>query len=193
MAKVKICGLTRPEDVDWAIEQGADYIGFVIAPSKRQVSIEAAGQLRARVPERVGAVAVVVDTTLEQLAALQAVGFRWVQCHGSHPELPAGWTGLRATSGPNWDPASSLSSNWHAWLLDGPQSGSGVAFDWSPLEARRPQQRFFVAGGLGVDNVGEVVRRLQPYGVDVSSGVESAPGIKDRARVREFIERTKSQ
>jgi phosphoribosylanthranilate isomerase len=192
LAKVKICGLTRAEDVDWAVTEGADYVGFVIAPSRRQISIELAGQLRARVPEQIRAVAVLVDTSREQLLALQAVGFGWVQCHGSHPQLPAGLQGLRAASGREWDGLARLQPNWCAWLLDGPQSGSGVAFDWGPLEARRPQERFFIAGGLGVDNVGEVVRRLQPYGVDVSSGVESAPGIKDRARVREFIERTKS-
>ena len=137
----------------------------------------------------------VVDVTAEELVCVRQAGFEWVQCHGSCPdELPSGLQGLRAFSGLSWTGQERLPGEaWHAWLLDGPQSGSGQSFDWSRLAARNPDQRIFVAGGLDPINVGHVVARLRPYGVDVSSGVESSAGVKDASRVREFIKRARNQ
>ena len=192
MTKVKICGLTRPQDVAQAVACGADFVGFVLAPSRRQVSLARAVELLAHLNHPGQAVAVVVDVSWDTLQQVREAGFEWVQCHGRVPEnLPAGLQGWRAASGEHWNGAESLSAPWWTWLLDGPQSGSGVGFNWSRLVLGE-QHRIFVAGGLNVDNVKEVVDRVRPFGVDVSSGVENAPGIKDAELVRAFIERTKN-
>jgi len=204
---IKICGTTSLEDAQLAVDAGADAIGFVFAPSPRQVTIERAAAITASLPAAVEKIGVFVDATLAELeAAVQTGGLTGVQLHsGIRPEMPAQ---LKRRFGPDLrvlrvvhyaaDAAAQAESiaadaNVDAVLVDSRTAtavgGTGISFDWSAAQslfhgARKPM---VVAGGLRHENVAEAIRTLQPWGVDVVSGVESAPGSKDAAKVRAFI------
>lgn len=193
---VKICGLTRDEDVHAAADAGADLVGFVLWPgSVRALPLERAAALAAVARSRgLESVALVVDATPAELAAL--AGFDRVQCHGA--ESCAALAAVRDLSarpvikGFPFSPESLRA--WDAcphvdWLLvDGPRGGSGQAFDHAALVAHRSQiaKPIVLAGGLTAENVAHAVRLVRPFAVDVSSGVERDRGIKDARLIERF-------
>lgn len=183
---VKICGLTSPEGVAAAVEAGADAVGFVFSPSPRQVTPAAARQLAAALPRGVKRVAVFrhpppggIARVLEEFAA------DWVQSDavdlsgtdlGGADALPVFRSGA---------PLPPLLPE--LMLYEGADSGTGRVADWDEAAELAPRTRIVLAGGLGPENVGEALARVGPWGVDVSSGVESAPGVKDPARIAAFV------
>ena len=197
MTRVKICGLTRAEDVDAAVEAGAHFLGFNLwRGSRRYIAPSSAARHVERVGPTAIAVGVFVDGEPEPLLAAQIARVAWVQVHSTNPA----WTNdriarpvVRAISVDHRVLPAELDRADY-WILDRPQpghGGGGKKFDWSLADDLAGHARVFVAGGLDPDNVGDVVRRLKPYAVDVASGVESAPGIKDHGRLRAFLQAVK--
>ncbi len=173
---------------------GADAIGFVFAPSPRLVGAAEARELAGRVPPHVLTVGVFRHQPLEEVASLAAAaGLRAVQLHGDEgPEYytalrDEGYTLLRATAPDAGRRETCGALGEHMLLLDAPAPGSGRAWDWSDPRFVPPQGRWLLAGGLDAGNVGRAVRELSPWGVDVSSGVESARGVKDTTLIAEFV------
>lgn len=184
---IKICGLTTDAGVQAAVDAGADAIGFVFAPSKRQVSALRAAELVRHAPRRLTRVAVmlhpaqslvdevwsvfrpdVLQTDIEDLAALNIPEGLQV--------MPVVRT-MRADAGPS--PVRVL--------FEGPVSGAGEVADWSAAAQLAATTQVVLAGGLNPANIADAVKQVRPFGVDVSSGVESAPGIKDPSRIHEFV------
>ena len=192
MTKVKICGLSTKEAVKTAVSAGADYIGFVFAPSKRQVTLEEATELAKLIPANVKKVGVFVSPSRAQLLeAIDKVGLDLVQIHGQVPDnlfdnLPCG--SIQAVQ---VDEGGHVPNSQADYLLfDAPVAGSGQTFDWGKLDTTGVAQPFFIAGGLHEDNVAEAIQHFTPFAVDVSSGVET-DGKKDHEKIRRFIERVK--
>jgi phosphoribosylanthranilate isomerase len=185
---VKVCGLTRESDVDAALEAGADALGFVLAESPRQVSVEVALRLAARASGIALSVAVVVNPSKEEVTRLASMDA--VQVHGKVPELPSGMRLLKAVT-PLGGPAEASSCR-PDWLLVDASQGTGAQADWSRLSGRAWRAPLILAGGLRPDNVGRAIEIVHPFGVDVSSGVERALGIKDAHLIAEFIGAAKS-
>ncbi len=196
--RIKVCGLTREADVDAAVYAGADAIGFVLySKSPRYVSAARAGQLARLLPPFVTPVVLLVNASADEVdAALQAVPNALLQFHGD--ETPAQCeAALRpyiraARMAPGFDLLNFTQSHASAQavLVDAHvegYGGGGQVFDWSllPLDLPRPM---VLSGGLHSGNVGEGVRRVRPWAVDVSSGVEVSKGIKDAALMRQFCQ-----
>ena len=193
MTKVKICGLSNIEAVETAVSAGADYIGFVFAPSKRQVTVEQAAELTEIIPANVKKVGVFVSPSrAELLGAVDKVGLDFVQVHGQvaddlFEDLPCG--SIQAVQ---VDEGGHVPNSQADYLLfDAPVAGSGQTFDWGQLDTTELSQPFFIAGGLNEDNVKEAIQHFTPFAVDVSSGVET-DGQKDHEKIRRFIERVKN-
>jgi len=202
MTWVKVCGLTRESDVANAVDAGADALGFVLASrSPRTVDRRRAAVLMDGIP--VLRILVTVDTSAEVLAAAVAeTGADGVQPHGQHAEEAARWAQevgllvlrpLRRETDGAW--GDSRVPNGQIPLLDSAtgedHGGTGRPLDWNRLVA--PEGRFVLAGGLTPTNVASAIEAVQPWGVDASSGLESAPGIKDPARVAAFLQEAKRQ
>lgn len=193
MTKVKICGLSTVEAVETAVLAGADYIGFVFAKSKRQVSLEQAHELARLVTGKTRIVGVFVSPSLEDLEqAISQVPLDIVQIHGNFDEalipkisVPV----IRAIQLSAQE--AQVSSQADYLLFDAPVAGSGQTFDWDLLKDQKIQQDFFIAGGLTVDNVRQARETFQPYALDVSSGVET-DGRKDIEKIKAFIEGAKA-
>ncbi|MCA9794159.1 MAG: phosphoribosylanthranilate isomerase [Candidatus Eremiobacteraeota bacterium] len=195
MTRIKICGLTRPQDVDRAVELGADCIGFVLAESSRQVDLPTLAALTRRIPPPIARIAVMVDPSpAEVQKALQLVD--WVQLHGGEsPEFCGRFPGrllkafrVRQPEDLEVDHYAEVVS---AYLFDAyhPRlaGGTGERFNWEWLQGRKFARRFFLSGGLTPANVGQAIEEVCPWGVDVSSGVESDRGIKDPGFMADFI------
>jgi phosphoribosylanthranilate isomerase len=196
--RIKICGVSRPEDVDAAVDAGADAVGFVFHPgSPRRVSVDAARVLAAALPPYVTPVGLFVNaepaTIAEVVAAIPALV---LQFHGDEtPEAcaAAGRPYLRAARmAPGFDllDFARRFSEAQGLLLDAHVEafgGSGKVFDWS-LVPRAVPHRLVLSGGLHAGNVGSGIRELRPWAVDVSSGVESARGVKDAAAIHAFCD-----
>ena len=193
--RIKVCGITRLEDALACVEAGVDAVGFNFwAGSKRHVAVARATQIAAALPPGVLRVGVFVRAEpLEVRDTVAAVGLGAVQLHGD--EDPADYAGAGV---PLWQVLrigsslpESVSVRAAEVLLDAKVEGfggSGRSFDWSLARAaRRYGLPFWLAGGLSPANVGEAVRRAEPSGVDVASGVESRPGLKDPELVRAFV------
>lgn len=194
---IKICGLTNLDDALYAAEAGADALGFVFAPGRRQMTPEAVAAITAALPAGCLRVGVFVNAAPEVLrTAAQAAGLSALQLHGAEPpgwaEALPGLT-LWKAGAMNLPGAEERLTAWRraaaALVLDGGAGGGGERFDWSRAAAFRlaTGARTIVAGGLAPDNVVACIRRARPWGVDVSSGVEAAPGRKDPAKIRDFI------
>lgn len=193
MTKIKLCGLTRPEDIQAANELKPDYIGFVFAPqSRRHVTPRQAAQLEELLDPEIPVVGVFVNETIETISALRECGIIDVaQLHGDEDEEYI--TALRElTDMPiikafrietEEDVAAAEGSTADHVLLDS-GCGTGTAFDWSLLQ--QIQRPYFLAGGLRIENVRGAVEALHPYAVDVSSGIETG-GVKDPEKMREFV------
>ena len=193
MTKVKICGLSTKEAVKTAVSAGADYIGFVFAPSKRQVTLEQAAELAKFIPSHIQKVGVFVSPSrAELLEAVDKVGLDFVQVHGQvaddlFEDLPC--ASIQALQ---VDGNGQVSNSQADYLLfDAPVAGSGQTFDWGRLDTTELAQPFFIAGGLNEDNVARAIQHFSPFAVDVSSGVET-DGQKDHEKIRRFIERVKN-
>jgi len=193
LTKVKICGLSTKGSVETAVSAGADYIGFVFAPSKRQVTLEEAAELAKFILVDVKKVGVFVSPSRAQLLeAIDKVGLDLVQIHGQVPDdlfnnLPCASIQAVQVDGEGHVPNSQADY----LLFDAPVAGSGQTFDWGKLDTTGLAQPFFIAGGLHEDNVEEAIQHFTPFAVDVSSGVET-DGKKDHEKIRRFIERVKN-
>ena len=198
-AKIKICGLTRLEDIEAANALLPDYIGFVFwERSKRNVTKEQAKELKSRLDSRIKAVGVFVDAEIDFIADLVSCGIIDVaQLHGSEDEdyisqLRERLGGAEIIKAFNINKIESFdeaekSSADHIMIDSG--KGSGITFDWSKLE--RLKRPYFLAGGLSTENISEVLASIKPFAVDVSSGVET-DGLKDSAKMKRFVESVRS-
>lgn len=193
MTKVKICGLSTGEAVETAVLAGADYIGFVFAESKRQVSLEQAQELSKRVTGKTKIVGVFVSPSLEELEqAIGQVPLDIVQIHGTFDEVLIPKISVPVIRAIQLsDQEAKVTSPADFLLFDAPVAGSGRTFDWDLLKDQKIQQDFFIAGGLTVDNVRQARETFQPYALDVSSGVET-DGRKDIEKIKAFIEGAKA-
>jgi phosphoribosylanthranilate isomerase len=193
---VKVCGITSEEDALLAVALGADALGFVFAPgSTRQLTADDVRDIVKRLPHEVVTVGVFRNELPQRVAEIvNTVGLRGAQLHGREPLSEVRWIRQRVPfviqAFGAGDPAIASAANGPAdvVLIDSPEPGSGRVFDWSLAEGAPGGVRLLLAGGLTPDNVGEAIRRVRPWGVDVSSGVESAPGRKDARKLRRFIE-----
>lgn len=200
MTEVKVCGLTRLEDVALACELGAAYLGFNFAAvSQRRVTAAEGRRLSDAAAPGVSRVGVFVGESYEMIAQLcDAARLDLVQLHRElsaedvrrvpRPVIAV----TRVSAAGATVPAADLLASCRALLFDaaapGHAGGAGVAFDWRSIEGRSFPVPFFLAGGLTPENVGEAVARVRPPAVDVASGVESSPGVKDRGRMTRFFE-----
>jgi len=203
--EIKFCGLTRAEDAEYAVSLGATYVGVIFADSPRRVAPAAASAVIAGVRGSARTVGVFGPATVEMIATLASdVGLDVVQLHGDpspdvvervRPSFDGEvWAAVRIAGGELPTEAAALLAIADAVVLDakipGQLGGTGQAFDWDAiartLDRRQGRARVVLAGGLNPENVAHAVRVVAPDVVDVSSGVESAPGIKDHARMRAF-------
>jgi phosphoribosylanthranilate isomerase len=198
--RVKICGVTRLEDALLAARLGADALGFNFwRGSKRFVSPAAAGEVVRRLPPGVSAFGVFVDPSRDEvLAAVGASGVGVVQLHGDEPPALCVSLGVPVVKAvrlaTSRDLAQLASYEVSAFLLDTPSpgyGGSGRTCDWGLAAEVARELPAVLAGGLSPENVADAVRAVRPLAVDVASGVESAPGVKDAARMEQFIRRAK--
>ncbi|MEU6352798.1 phosphoribosylanthranilate isomerase [Streptomyces sp. NPDC047072] len=195
---VKICGLKTEQDVDTAVEAGADAIGFVFSESPRRIDPATAARLAARVPAGVLTVGVFRREPLEYVrAAAVDSGIGAIQLHGPedrayYADLAGGaWTLIRAAAfGDTVPRCGELGED--LLLLDAPVPGSGIAWDWSRMPAAGSAEKWLLAGGLTPENVREAVQVTRPWGVDVSSGVEASRGVKDPSLITAFVEAARS-
>lgn len=201
--RVKICGITNLEDALAACDAGADALGFVFAEEararNRYIAPEDAYAIIDQLPPFVTTVAVTVNEPLDRLASMLA-HVDMVQLHGEEsPDLmPLGYLAIKAfRAGPDARVESMRAYQTRAWLVDAhdpsARGGTGKQCDWDFARAAVAEGRpVILAGGLEPENVAEAIRQVRPYGVDVSSGVEAAPGKKDHDRVRQFIHAAKA-
>lgn len=196
--KVKICGLTTVDDALAAVAAGADLLGFVLwEKSPRHVSVETARDIARRLPPAVSRVGVFVDAPVEQVIfSLRICDFAALQFHGRESPAYCQQFGVMTIKAFPVRDAASLAAlstyDTDAFLLDtqveGRPGGTGETFDWSlAAEAKKFGRSIFLAGGLTPQNVAAAVRAVQPFAVDVSTGVESAPGKKDHQKMRDFV------
>jgi phosphoribosylanthranilate isomerase len=194
MTKIKLCGLSRPQDIEAANQLKSDYIGFIFAPkSRRYVPPKQAAELRALLDPEILAVGVFVNEAPETVAALLGCGIIDIaQLHGGEDEDYI--AALRERTGKplvqafrvdtQEDVQKARKSSADFVLLDAGTGGTGTCFDWSLIQSlERP---YFLAGGLGVENVTDAVKTLHPFAVDVSSGIET-DGVKDPEKMKDFV------
>ena len=204
VVKVKICGITSLADGLAAAQAGADALGFVFyEPSPRYISPEAAPVIIRQLPPDLVKVGVFVNAPRDLVfSAMSQCGLSLLQFHGDEPPDYCLQFGLMSMKAFRMRDAESLERladyPTDAWLLDAcapdKPGGTGQTFNWDlALEAGKFGRPVFLAGGLTPENVADAVRRARPYAVDVSTGVEAAPGRKDPAKVRAFIQAAKAQ
>ncbi|MBV7434855.1 phosphoribosylanthranilate isomerase [Cardiobacteriaceae bacterium TAE3-ERU3] len=198
--RIKMCGITSVADALAAVNAGADALGLVFyAPSKRAVEIAQAAEIARAVPAYVSVVGLFVDADAAFVREICAqVALDELQFHGGESPDYCSQFGYRFTKAVPMNEMADVAAVQHymaqypyasGFLLDafggGKTGGSGKTFDWSNLpQSDRP---LIIAGGLHSDNVGELIKQCRPYAVDVSSGIESAPGRKCTSRMREFV------
>ncbi|MDY0293804.1 MAG: phosphoribosylanthranilate isomerase [Candidatus Methanomethylophilaceae archaeon] len=196
MTLVKICGLSRREDVSYANEALPDFVGFVFAESRRRVFPSQAADLRSRLDRGIAAVGVFADAPAEQIACLVQNGtIDIIQLHGGETEdyirelrSVAAAPIIKAVT---MEPGIGIpDTDADLVLLDSGRGGSGRRFDWDA--ARCVRRSFFLAGGLEPDNVREAIDTVRPYAVDVSSGVETN-GMKDKKKMMDMVRRIRDE
>jgi phosphoribosylanthranilate isomerase len=199
MVKVKVCGITNPEDARVAADAGADAIGLVFAESPRRVSVERAREIAAALPEEVLKVGVFVDAEpREVLRIAREVGLDYAQLHGDEPpetlaEIRDGGVGVMKALRVRNAEALAAVERYEAdlFLLDAwsakARGGTGARFEWELAKSLRGRDNIVVSGGLGPANVREAIEYFEPYGVDASSSLEERPGKKNGERVRRFV------
>jgi phosphoribosylanthranilate isomerase len=202
---IKICGTTSLEDALSSMEAGADALGFIFAPSKRQVSPEQAQRIISQLPPNIEKIGVFLDAGAMGIRqVLSEVDLTGIQMHGEgdfpaevYSYLPADrrdglrkiktiivWEGFEA----RFDSYAAVPGVVDTWLFDS-GAGSGKPFDWQGARAKlgERQGKFIVAGGLTPENVGDAIRTFRPWGVDVVTGVELEPGRKDPEKLKAFV------
>ncbi|NQY55045.1 MAG: phosphoribosylanthranilate isomerase [Ilumatobacteraceae bacterium] len=199
MMFVKICGITNEDDALLAVAMGADAVGFIFAPSKRQIAPQQAYDITRRLPPEVLTVGVFRnELPARVIEQAHKAGVKAVQLHGR--ETPAQtievgqqmrWV-IKAFAAGDERLPHALDYGTDLVLVDAPNPGSGKVFDWSLATDAPDASRLILAGGLTPDNVAAAVDEVQPWGVDVASGVESAPGRKDALAVKRFVENARS-
>lgn len=191
---VKICGVTSEEDALLAVAMGADAVGFVLAPSSRQISPQKVRDIVRHLPPEIVTVGVFRDELPARVAEIvNTAGLRAAQLHGHESRravsevrpnirllIKAFVAGSEELDRADEYPVDAI-------LVEGSSPGSGEVFDWRLLDGQGHRQPVLLAGGLHPGNVAEAVRVVRPWGVDVASGVESSPGVKDPRKVRAFI------
>jgi phosphoribosylanthranilate isomerase len=197
MMRVKICGITNSEDALAAIELGVDALGFVFAESPRQVTKGQAKDIIEKLPPFISPVGVFVDETIETIKEIcDFCGIYTVQLHGhEEPQYLNGLRGYKIIKAFRIREEDDLRplANYkpHAFLLDsyveGVMGGTGVSFNWVVARQAHKYGRIILSGGLTPENVREAIRIVKPYAIDVSSGVESSPGKKDKVLMKRFI------
>lgn len=198
-----MCGTTRLEDALAAVRYGVDALGFIFySKSPRCISRDAAARIIQLLPPFVDRVAVFVNTSIAELVSTAGVGFSYVQLHGnesadycrqirqklpSHAIIKAFRVGEESCA----DEFTPYNDCVDAFLLDtyvhGARGGTGEVFDWSIIERLKLQRPFILAGGLSPENVTGAIAVVHPFAVDINSGVESEPGVKDHVRLRELL------
>ncbi len=198
MTKIKICGLFRDCDIDYVNEAMPDYAGFVFAKSHRQVSVKQADLLRKKLNKNIISVGVFVNNSIEEIRKICDDGIiSVVQLHGSEDnnyisELrkqckPEIIKSVNASNGIDIQKVRNINADY--LLFDGGMGGEGKTFDWQIIsEIKTP---FFLAGGLNIDNIDEAIKKVKPYAVDLSSGVET-DRVKDKQKILNIVRRVKN-
>ena len=195
---VKICGTTSEADALLAVAMGADAVGFVFAPSPRQVAAGLASDIAKRLPPEVMTVGVFRDEAPARVVEIvNGVGLRAAQLHGHETAEQARWVRERVPfliqAFPAGAAAVARAGDYGAdvVMIDSPRPGSGQIFDWELAEVP-DGLRLMLAGGLSPANVAEAIARVHPWGVDVVTGVERSPGVKDPVKMRAFVAAAKA-
>jgi phosphoribosylanthranilate isomerase len=192
---VKIEGITSEEDALLAVAMGADALGFVFAPSPRQMAPNKVRDILTRLPPEILTIGVFRDQTVTQVVQIiHSTGLKAAQLHGR--ETPETTRAVREQVGlvirglPAGDPALERWDEFgaDALVLDAPRPGSGQVFDWSLADGVPLNRKVILAGGLTPENVADGIQAVRPWGVDVATGVESSPGRKDPTKLRRFIQ-----
>lgn len=191
---VKICGITNEDDALLAVAMGADAVGFVFAPSPRQVAPQLVYDITRRLPPEILTVGVFKDDLPDRIFDIVArSGVKAVQLHGQEPRTTVAalaenvrWI-IKAVAAGSREARIANQFGTDLILVDAPNPGTGEVFDWRLTDEIPSGVRLILAGGLTVDNVASAIEYVRPWGVDVSSGVESAPGRKDALKLRRFI------
>jgi phosphoribosylanthranilate isomerase len=193
---LKVCGITRLTDALQAAQQGATALGFVFWPrSPRYIEPDRAAEIIAALPAAVTKVGVFVNETVDGIRAVVArAHLDVIQLHGDEPPAYGDALGYPVLRSMTLGDAAETMATWPVTvplLLDAAdrerRGGTGVPVDWSRAAPLARQRRVILAGGLTPENVGEAIEVVNPYGVDVSSGVEAAPGMKEFAKVARFL------
>lgn len=192
---VKICGITNEDDALLAVALGADALGFVFAPSVRQIAVQKVYDITRRLPPEILTVGVFRDEHPRRVVEMtQSAGLRAAQLHGHETPDDVAYvsshirTVIKAVTAGTVDALRANTFGTSMVLVDAPAPGSGKVFDWS-LAGELPEGlNVILAGGLNPDNVATGIAQVRPFGVDVSSGVEASPGRKDPILMKRFIE-----
>ncbi|MEZ5218121.1 MAG: phosphoribosylanthranilate isomerase [Ilumatobacteraceae bacterium] len=196
---VKICGITSEDDALLAVAMGADALGFVFAPSTRQVAVRQVYDITRRLPPEIMTVGVFRDELPSRVVEMvYDAGLRAAQLHGHEPPDQVAevaksvrWV-IKAFRAGSEDAKRADRYGLDVVLVDAAQPGSGTVFDWDLMDEIPEGLRVVLAGGLTPENVGTAVNRVKPWGVDVSSGVELSPGRKDPRKIKAFIDAARS-
>jgi phosphoribosylanthranilate isomerase len=200
MPKVKICANTNAEDAVRAVELGADYLGLIFTESKRKVNVAQAKSIMAATPGFSNYVGVFANQAREDVESIaKEVGLLWFQFHGNETSRYCDYFAKKkfnviktfkikdAMSLKRIDEYSVGAYMFDTYSRE-VMGGSGVSFDWSVIEDKPyVHEKLFLSGGLNPENVGSAIARVNPYAVDVASGVEKTPGVKDHAKLEQFI------
>ena len=197
--RIKICGITNTEDAVAAAEMGADAVGFVFAPSPRQITPEKAREIIMALPPLVQTVGVFVDEDPERVTSIaESCPLDILQFHGKEPPGYCRQFArrvvkvMRVQSRDHLEGCSEYSGVVNAFLLDtyvpGQPGGTGATFDWNLALEAKEYGPIILAGGLNPDNVAAAIRAAKPYAVDAGSGLEQQPGVKDHEKMTRFIQ-----
>jgi phosphoribosylanthranilate isomerase len=196
---VKVCGTTSEEDALLAVAMGADAVGFIFAPSPRQVSPSTVADIVKRLPPEIVTVGVFRDEAPARVVEIvNRAALKGAQLHGHESPEEARWVRdrvpflIQAFAAGNAAITRARSYGADAIMIDAPSPGSGQVFDWRLADGAPDGERLILAGGLNPDNVADAIATVHPWGVDVATGVEVAPGRKDAAKVRAFVAAAKA-
>ena len=191
---VKICGITRLQDALCAVEHGADAIGFIFAESKRKVSVSTVSEIVEQLPKNFLTIGVFRDQNPQQIIeTINEAGLVGAQLHGQESVQEVAEVAsvikfiVKSVVAGSVDAKNADQFATEMIMVDSANPGSGTNYDLNLLRELPPSVRLILSGGLTVSNVVSSIRTASPWGVDVSSGVESTPGIKDYSKIRDFI------